>query len=106
MNRVEIPPEMVPKDAQVEIAAKVFHGYHAGAGYAGMDESASTASWAANPCPDPSARASPEAASGRRRAQGAPRLSIRIDNTHLHASVSRSYHGPSARSAAARNRRR
>ena len=38
MNRVEIPPEMVPKDAQVEIAAKVFHGYHAGAGYAGMDE--------------------------------------------------------------------
>ena len=35
VNRVEIPPEMVPKDAQVEIAAKVFHGYHAGAGYAG-----------------------------------------------------------------------
>ena len=28
VNRVEIPPEMVPKDAQVEIAAKVFHGHH------------------------------------------------------------------------------
>ena len=27
VNRVEIPPEMVPKDAQVEIAAKVFHRY-------------------------------------------------------------------------------
>eukprot|EP00932_Pfiesteria_piscicida_P021143 SRR837773.7945.p2 GENE.SRR837773.7945~~SRR837773.7945.p2 ORF type:complete len:100 (-),score=61.60 SRR837773.7945:3-269(-) len=29
-ERVEIPPDMVPKDAQVEIAAKVFAGYHAG----------------------------------------------------------------------------
>ena len=37
-NRIEIPPEMVPKDAQVEIAAKVFHGYHAGKAYDGMDE--------------------------------------------------------------------
>eukprot|EP00929_Paragymnodinium_shiwhaense_P119264 TRINITY_DN91149_c0_g1_i1.p1 TRINITY_DN91149_c0_g1~~TRINITY_DN91149_c0_g1_i1.p1 ORF type:complete len:979 (+),score=240.35 TRINITY_DN91149_c0_g1_i1:101-3037(+) len=29
-ERVEIPPDMVPKDAHVEIAAKVFAGYHAG----------------------------------------------------------------------------
>merc|ERR1712050_256528 len=29
-ERVEIPPEMVPKDAHVEIAAKVFAGYHSG----------------------------------------------------------------------------
>merc|ERR1740121_2979239 len=29
-ERVEIPPDMVPKDAQVEITAKVFAGYHAG----------------------------------------------------------------------------
>merc|ERR1712232_1043403 len=29
-ERIEIPPEMVPKDAHVEIAAKVFAGYHAG----------------------------------------------------------------------------
>lgn len=27
-NRVEIPPELVPADAQVEITAKVFHGYN------------------------------------------------------------------------------
>merc|ERR1712100_813353 len=27
-ERVEIPPEMVPKDAQVETTAKVFSGYH------------------------------------------------------------------------------
>merc|ERR1712113_679096 len=33
VNRVEIPPEMVPKDAHVEIAAKVFAGYHAGASF-------------------------------------------------------------------------
>jgi len=33
MERVEIPPEMVPKDAHVEIAAKVFAGYHAGKGF-------------------------------------------------------------------------
>merc|ERR1712187_435851 len=32
-ERVEIPPEMVPKDAHVEIAAKVFAGYHAGTAY-------------------------------------------------------------------------
>jgi len=32
-QRVEIPPEMVPKDAQVEIAAKVFAGYHSGNSY-------------------------------------------------------------------------
>lgn len=33
VERVEIPPELVPKDAQVEITAKVFGGYHGGAGY-------------------------------------------------------------------------
>ena len=32
-KRVEIPPDMVPMDAQVEIAAKVFAGYHAGDAY-------------------------------------------------------------------------
>jgi GTP cyclohydrolase II len=32
-ERVEIPPELVPKDAQVEITAKVFHGYHGGKRY-------------------------------------------------------------------------
>jgi hypothetical protein len=32
-ERVEIPPEMVPKDAQVEITAKVYHGYHGGKRY-------------------------------------------------------------------------
>jgi GTP cyclohydrolase II len=32
-ERVEIPPEMVPKDAQVEITAKVFGGYHGGKRY-------------------------------------------------------------------------
>eukprot|EP00932_Pfiesteria_piscicida_P009799 SRR837773.20593.p1 GENE.SRR837773.20593~~SRR837773.20593.p1 ORF type:complete len:101 (-),score=45.54 SRR837773.20593:85-354(-) len=32
-ERVEIPPDMVPKDAHVEIAAKVFAGYHAGKAY-------------------------------------------------------------------------
>merc|ERR1719453_2007233 len=32
-QRVEIPPELVPKDAQVEMAAKVFAGYHAGDSY-------------------------------------------------------------------------
>jgi len=30
VNRVPIPPELVPKDAQVEIAAKVVVGYHGG----------------------------------------------------------------------------
>jgi len=37
-NRVEIPQDLVPADAQVEITAKVFHGYNAGATYAGIDE--------------------------------------------------------------------
>jgi GTP cyclohydrolase II len=30
IERVPIPPELIPKDAQVEIAAKVFVGYHGG----------------------------------------------------------------------------
>jgi GTP cyclohydrolase II len=38
VNRVEIPPEMVPGDAMVEIKAKVFHGYNAGKAYQGIDE--------------------------------------------------------------------
>ncbi len=33
INRVAIPPELIPKDAQVEIAAKVFVGYHGGDTY-------------------------------------------------------------------------
>lgn len=33
VNRVAIPPELVPADAQVEIAAKVVVGYHAGTEY-------------------------------------------------------------------------
>lgn len=37
VNRVEIPPDMVPDDAQVEITAKVFHGYNAGKAYQGID---------------------------------------------------------------------
>ena len=37
VNRVEIPPELVPLDAQVEITAKVFHGYNAGDAYKGID---------------------------------------------------------------------
>lgn len=32
-ERVEIPPELIPADAAVEIAAKVFVGYHGGASY-------------------------------------------------------------------------
>ena len=32
-NRVEIPEHLVPLDAQVEITAKVIHGYNAGAAY-------------------------------------------------------------------------
>lgn len=36
VERVEIPPELVPKDAQVEITAKVFGGYHGGDGYKGV----------------------------------------------------------------------
>ena len=38
VNRVEIPPEMVPEDAKVEITAKVFHGYNAGKAYQGINE--------------------------------------------------------------------
>ena len=38
VNRVEIPKELVPEDAQVEITAKVFHGYNAGKAYQGVDE--------------------------------------------------------------------
>jgi GTP cyclohydrolase II len=34
VERVPIPPELIPKDAQVEIQAKVHHGYHGGAAYA------------------------------------------------------------------------
>lgn len=37
-NRIEIPPEMVPEDAKVEITAKVFHGYNAGKAYQGINE--------------------------------------------------------------------
>ena len=37
VNRIEIPPEMVPDDAQVEITAKVFHGYNAGRAYQHID---------------------------------------------------------------------
>lgn len=33
VNRVPIPPELVPRDAQVEIQAKVFVGYHGGDTY-------------------------------------------------------------------------
>lgn len=38
VNRIEIPPEMVPSDAQVEITAKVYSGYSAGKSYQGIDE--------------------------------------------------------------------
>lgn len=38
VNRIEIPKELVPEDAQVEITAKVFHGYNAGKAYQGIDE--------------------------------------------------------------------
>ncbi|KAG5183467.1 GTP cyclohydrolase N terminal-domain-containing protein [Tribonema minus] len=37
-ERVEIPPELVPRDAHVEITAKVFVGYHSGAAYAEVNE--------------------------------------------------------------------
>jgi len=37
-NRVEIPADMVPEDAKVEITAKVFHGYNAGKAYEGIGE--------------------------------------------------------------------
>ena len=39
VNRVEIPKDLAPADAQVEITAKVFHGYNAGKAYQGIDES-------------------------------------------------------------------
>jgi GTP cyclohydrolase II len=38
VNRVEIPKELVPDDAQVEITAKVYHGYNAGKAYQGIDQ--------------------------------------------------------------------
>lgn len=38
VNRIEIPQELVPTDAQVEITAKVFHGYNAGEAYKGIGE--------------------------------------------------------------------
>ncbi|CAM9128823.1 unnamed protein product [Sphacelaria rigidula] len=38
VERVEIPPELVPKDAKVEITAKVYGGYHGGHGYKGVTE--------------------------------------------------------------------
>jgi len=38
VNRIEIPEDLVPTDAQVEITAKVFHGYNAGKAYEGIDE--------------------------------------------------------------------
>ncbi len=34
VERIPIPPERVPKDAQVEISAKVFAGYNGGSVYA------------------------------------------------------------------------
>ena len=38
VNRIEIPEELVPTDAQVEITAKVFHGYNAGESYKGIGQ--------------------------------------------------------------------
>lgn len=38
VERVPIPPELVPKDAQVEILAKVSLGYHGGDKYKKLDE--------------------------------------------------------------------
>ena len=38
VNRVEIPANLVPDDAKVEITAKVFHGYNAGKAYQGINE--------------------------------------------------------------------
>mmetsp|Transcript_7974 Transcript_7974/g.7129 ORF Transcript_7974/g.7129 Transcript_7974/m.7129 type:complete len:444 (-) Transcript_7974:60-1391(-) len=39
IERVPIPPELIPKDAQVEIAAKVFIGYHGGDTYKVTEDS-------------------------------------------------------------------
>ena len=38
VERVPIPVELIPKDAQVEIAAKVFVGYHGGDVYGKVNE--------------------------------------------------------------------
>ena len=38
VRRVEIPRDLVPDDAQVEITAKVYHGYNAGEAYRGIGE--------------------------------------------------------------------
>jgi len=38
VNRIEIPKDLVPDDAQVEITAKVYHGYNAGKAYQGIDK--------------------------------------------------------------------
>lgn len=38
INRIEIPNELVPDDAKVEIIAKVYHGYNAGKSYAEVNE--------------------------------------------------------------------
>ncbi len=38
VERVPIPPELIPKDAQVEIAAKVYVGYHGGEQYKVTEE--------------------------------------------------------------------
>lgn len=40
VERVEIPPELVPRDAQVEITAKVYAGYHSGGAYEGAKDKA------------------------------------------------------------------
>ncbi len=38
MERISIPKEMVPRDAQVEIDAKVFAGYNGGGVYSVSEE--------------------------------------------------------------------
>lgn len=38
VNRVKIPSDLVPDDAQVEIIAKVYHGYNGGKSYADVNE--------------------------------------------------------------------
>jgi len=38
VDRVEIPPELIPRDAQVEIQAKVFVGYHGRSTYQNVTE--------------------------------------------------------------------
>ena len=39
LERVPIPPEMIPQDAHVEIDAKVAVGYHGGGVFNKLDES-------------------------------------------------------------------